>query len=89
MHDQQEGKGDFRVVGIDGGDLISEALEKLRKIAENCGKLISFFWDLEKIAVKSTPLCTVPEVKGIFFTSPKRGVSNFFFNKNYIFLGHK
>ncbi len=76
--------------------MISEALkkiaEKLKKIAENsekkCGKLISIFWDLEKIAVSPAPLCTVPEVKGKKFTSPKRGVSKFF-NKNVFFLGSR
>ncbi len=64
--------------------MISEALEKYcGKIAGKCGKLISIFWDLEKIAVNPAPLCTVPEVKEKF-TSPKRGY-NFFFNKTKFF----
>jgi hypothetical protein len=66
------------------GRMISEAFEKLRKNSEKLQKMISIddqmisiFWDLEKIAVNPAPLCTVPEDKEKF-TSPKRGVSNFF-----------
>ncbi len=74
----------FTSLHVGGKIDIGGPLKKLRK---KRGKLISIFWDLEKIAVNPAPLCTVPEVKDKKFKSKKGYIKKI--STKLHFLDHK